>query len=77
MKYKKILISFACCVSLLYVHAQLVDKTPAAIPQVPTVYNGEPYEDPSVSGINRNKSRATEISWGLNQAAEPADSGSN
>jgi len=49
--------------------AQLVDKTPAAIPEIPAVYNREPYEDPSVSGINRDKSRATVYSFdNLNDA---------
>jgi beta-galactosidase len=43
--------------------AQLVDKTPAAIPHIPTVYNREPYEDPAVSGINRDQSRATAYSF--------------
>ena len=44
-------------------HAQLVDKTPAAIPVAPSVYNREPYEDPLVSGINRDLSRATAYSY--------------
>ena len=43
--------------------AQLVDKTPAAVPVVPTVYNREPWEDPLVSGINREPSRATAYSF--------------
>ncbi|MBD0287481.1 MAG: beta-galactosidase, partial [Flavisolibacter sp.] len=43
--------------------AQLVDKTPAAIPNAPTVYNREPWEDPLVSGINREPSRATAYSF--------------
>ncbi|MCD0489370.1 DUF4981 domain-containing protein [Pedobacter sp. MC2016-14] len=43
--------------------AQLVDKTPTAIPHVPTVYNREPWEDPLVSGINREPSRATGYSF--------------
>ena len=43
--------------------AQLVDKTPAAIPVAPSVYNREPYEDPQVSGINRDASRATAYSY--------------
>jgi beta-galactosidase len=43
--------------------AQLVDKTPAPIPVVPTVYQTQPYEDPSVSGINREPSRATAYSY--------------
>jgi beta-galactosidase len=43
--------------------AQLVDKTPAAIPNAPSVYHTEPYEDPLVSGINRDPSRATAYSF--------------
>ncbi|MDR6561964.1 MULTISPECIES: glycoside hydrolase family 2 TIM barrel-domain containing protein [unclassified Arcicella] len=43
--------------------AQLVDKTPAAVPNAPTVYQTEPYEDPTVSGINRDASRATAYSF--------------
>jgi len=49
--------------------AQLVDKTPAAVPVAPSVYNREPYEDPYVSGINRDASRATAYSFSnLNDA---------
>jgi beta-galactosidase len=44
-------------------YAQLVDKTPAAIPVAPSIYNREPYEDPLVSGINRDLSRATAYSY--------------
>ncbi len=44
-------------------YAQLVDKTPAAIPVAPSIYNREPYEDPLVSGINRDLSRATAYSF--------------
>lgn len=43
--------------------AQLVDKTPAAVPVAPSIYNREPYEDPLVSGINRDVSRATAYSF--------------
>ncbi len=43
--------------------AQLVDKTPTAIPHVPVIYNREPWEDPLVSGINRDPSRATAYSY--------------
>src|SRR5215210_3204734 len=46
-----------------FLRAQLVDKTPAAIPNVPTVYNTEPREDPLVNGINRETSRATAYSF--------------
>jgi beta-galactosidase len=42
---------------------QLVDKTPAAIPLAPEIYNREPYEDQTVSGINRDQSRATAYSF--------------
>lgn len=43
--------------------AQLVDKTPAAIPNKPEIYATEPYEDPAVSGINRDAARATAYSF--------------
>ena len=50
-------------------NAQLVDKTPAAIPVAPGIYDREPYEDPLVSGINRDASRATAYSFAnLNDA---------
>jgi beta-galactosidase len=44
-------------------YAQLVDKTPAAIPNAPSIYNTEPYEDPLINGINRDASRATAYSY--------------
>jgi beta-galactosidase len=44
-------------------HAQLVDKTPAPIPNVPVVYDAEPWENPSVDGINRDEARATAYSY--------------
>ncbi|HMP92822.1 MAG TPA: glycoside hydrolase family 2 TIM barrel-domain containing protein, partial [Phnomibacter sp.] len=47
----------------LPVVAQLVDKTPAAVPVAPAFYNREPYEDPLVSGINRDIARATAYSF--------------
>ena len=50
-------------VSLISAQAQLVDKTPTAIPKAPSVYNREPWEDPLVSGINREPSRATAYSF--------------
>lgn len=43
--------------------AQLVDKTPTAVPHPPVIYNREPWEDPLVSGINRDPSRATGYSF--------------
>jgi beta-galactosidase len=45
------------------VFAQLVDKTPAAVPVAPGIFNREPYEDPYVSGINRDQSRVTAYSF--------------
>lgn len=49
--------------STVHVQAQLVDKTPAAVPVAPSIYNRQPYEDPLVSGINREASRATAYSF--------------
>lgn len=46
-----------------YSLCQLVDKTPAAIPLAPSIYDREPYENPLVSGINRELSRATAYSF--------------
>lgn len=63
------IISFCVFLSVLSVSvvqtafAQLVDKTPAAVPVAPTIFNREPYEDPYVSGINRDQSRATAYSF--------------
>ncbi len=44
-------------------YAQLVDKTPAAVPVAPSIYNREPYEDANISGINRDASRVTAYSY--------------
>lgn len=46
-----------------FLNAQLVDKTPAPVPVVPTIYDTEPWENPLVSGINRELSRATAYSF--------------
>ena len=43
--------------------AQLVDKTPAPVPVAPAIFDREPYEDPLVSGINREPSHATAYSF--------------
>jgi len=53
--------------------AQLVDKTPAAIPNVPAIYNSEPWEDPLVSGINRDPSRTTAYSFSTIEDALSGD----
>jgi beta-galactosidase len=55
------------------VHAQLVDKTPAAVPVAPSIYNRAPYEDPLVSGINRDPSRVTAYSFATLQDALNGD----
>lgn len=55
---------FLVCFFLLKIgKAQLVDKTPAAVPVAPSIYNREPYEDPTISGINRDASRVTAYSY--------------
>jgi beta-galactosidase len=52
------------CVSVVQnTSAQLVDKTPAAVPIAPSIFNREPYEDPAISGINRDASRVTAYSY--------------
>src|SRR5262249_27387995 len=60
---KKILASILSFLVQLTCFAQLVDKTPAAIPNAPSIFHTEPYEDPLVSGINRDASRATAYSY--------------
>lgn len=52
-----------CLLGPYDLRAQLVDKTPAAIPNEPSVYHREPWEDPLVSGINRDPARATAYSF--------------
>lgn len=60
----KIILSAICSLfSAISLYAQLVDKTPAPVPVAPTIYHTEPYEDPTVSGINRDASRATSYSF--------------
>jgi beta-galactosidase len=60
------ILKLSLVVSLLFSgsgFAQLVDKTPAAIPHEPTIFNAEPWQNPSVTGINRDPSRATAYSF--------------
>ena len=45
---------------LMFIHGL---KTAAAVPLAPVVFNTEPWEDPLVSGINREPSRATAYSF--------------
>lgn len=59
----KLCATLCLCVFVVQSNAQLVDKTPAAIPNAPSIYNTEPYEDPAISGINRDASRTTAYSY--------------
>lgn len=69
MKNLKYLLLFLTSLIPFGIKAQLVDKTPAAVPNAPSIYQTEPYEDPSVSGINRDASRATAYSFDNVQSA--------
>lgn len=53
----------------LQTQAQLVDKSPAPLPVLPSIFNVEPFENPLVSSINRNPSRATSYSYSSLNAA--------
>lgn len=50
-------------------HAQLVDKTPVAVQPAPQKWNREPWEDPLVSGVNRELSRTHELSFSSKEEA--------
>lgn len=65
----KFLLSITALLFFLQVFPQLVDKTPAAVPVAPRVFDREPYEDPYVSGINREPSRATAYSFASEEDA--------
>lgn len=54
---------FIHLITISVTQAQLIDKSPPPVPVVPTVYNREPWEDPLVSGINRDAARATAYSF--------------
>ena len=68
-----ICILFTVGSSLGGLHAQLVDKTPAPIPNVPVVYEAESWENPLVDGINRDPARATAYSYASVQDALKGD----
>lgn len=61
--YRSFFISMISALAVSNAEAQLVDKTPAAVPSAPAIYQTEPYEDPLVNGINRDLSRATAYSF--------------
>ena len=50
-------------------NGQLIDKSPPPVPTVPTVFDREPWEDPAVSGINRDAARTTAYSFASIQDA--------
>lgn len=56
-----------------FLHAQLVDGTPAAVPNKPAVYATEPWEDPRITSINRDEARATGYSFATLQDALTGD----
>lgn len=55
--------SLLCITAPFTVTAQTVDGLPAAIPPVPGVYQAEPWENPQVTSINRDRSRSTAYSF--------------
>lgn len=55
------------------VRAQLVDETPAPLPHLPSVYKFDPWEDPSIDGINRLPAHATAYSFNNLQDALNGD----
>ncbi len=73
MKFQTLLLCLPVVFFPCVLNAQLVDKTPAAIPNVPAVYHAEPWEDPLVSGINRDPSRATAYSFSSEKDALAGD----
>ena len=70
---KRIISTFLLSAAWVVSFGQLVDKTPAAIPNAPQVFATEPYEDPLVSGINRDASRATAYSFATEKEALTCD----
>ncbi len=64
IKSKLRFLGFGAMLLPMALRAQLVDKTPAAVPVAPTIFNAEPWENPQVDGINRDQSRTTAYSFG-------------
>lgn len=61
------------CLFPLFAKAQLVDKTPAPVPIAPGIYHFDPWEDPSIDGINRQEAHATAYSYSNIQDALTGD----
>lgn len=60
---KKINLIFIVILCSYVMHAQTVTGEPAGIPEVPKKYTYAPWEDPTVTSINRQPSRATAYSY--------------
>ncbi len=73
MRIKKYCVLFFSLAVTVMCKAQLVDKTPAAIPARPSIYQEVPYEDPHTSGINRQPAHATAYSFATVAAALTGD----
>lgn len=63
MKYKFLALGLLASVAVDRASGQTVDGLPAAIPHVPTIYNTQPWEDPNITSLNRDKMRATGYSF--------------
>lgn len=64
-----ILIAIFLLVNLRLISAQTVTGEPAGIPEPPSVYNKEPWEDPLVTSVNREPARTTAYSYANEQDA--------
>lgn len=74
MNYNKIFaFGAACLLAPFFSNAQTVDGLPAAIPPVPGIYQPDPFEEPQVTSINRDRSRATAYSFADVQGAIKGD----
>lgn len=51
------------------IKAQTVSGEPAGIPPLPAIYRSQPWEDPQVTSINRDRSRSTAYSYPTVEAA--------
>ncbi|MBN2611485.1 MAG: DUF4981 domain-containing protein [Bacteroidales bacterium] len=64
-------IVFSCYNPLLF--AQTVTGEPAGIPELPKIYQPNPWEDPQITAINRQPTRATAYSYRSIEAALSGD----
>ena len=61
---------FGICI---HATAQTTRGEPAGIPQIPEIYHTEPWEDPLVTSINRDRARATAYSYESREDALQGD----